>query len=111
MQDSQLVDKCLQPSHASLLCSPIRDGTELANRGDIPLTGHTDPVLLEAPESPAGLAENPCSPVLHVESFSPTEGFALDSVEVISEARNVEVYGEGEEYIGTATGAVSAEGK
>lgn len=96
------------PSSALPSC---RDGTELPNRGDIPLTGHAEPVLLEAPESPAGLAEEPCSPVLHVESFSPTDGLTLDSIEVISEARNVEVYGEGEEYIGTATGVVSAEGK
>lgn len=95
----------------SSICFPIRDGAELPNRGDIPLAGHTEPVLLEAPESQTCLTEEPHSPVLHVESFSPTEGLTLDSVEVISEARNVEVYGEGEEYIGTATGVVSAEGK
>lgn len=73
--------------------------------------GHIEPVLLEAPDSTEGLVEGTDSPVIHLESFSPTDGLTLDSVEVISEARNVEVYGEGEEYIGTATGVVSAEGK
>lgn len=68
-------------------------------------------MLLETTESPEGQGGRLDSPFVHLESFSQTEGLALDCVEVLSEARHVEVYGEGEEYLGTAVGVVSAEGK
>ena len=87
----------------------LRDAKQIANQGDISLEAEDNLVEIRSNEHSSG-GTSPC--VLYLDIFPGFESdLGLYGLEVVSEARNIEVYGESDGYIGTSKGCLSREGK